>query len=595
VIVRTDSPITRTVSQRLGGRWATSLQSGVITCTLAILIFLSEGLSASPDPQVELWVALVLLAAGASSLTAFALHLTVFSQRSVTPLPVWAVLLANAGLAMIFNLVVWTGAVVWALPTGSANIRSLTITCLLGMWWGAMLTIFLDYRQESSASHEELIGQAIQAKLLDLHQNEIARRLAREVSAEVDDELKEAREKLNSFVEDANLRTDIPLFNSAEWSAVSDALRSTAEGSLRPISKRMWQQEDAQYPRMPWWSLPSNVIHFQPFRPWMLVMIHVVATSSQVLRIFGTLPGLLLLAVESGVILAVTVIANNAMKRYPSHHAMIFVAGIVVLQLTIPLRALVRNEWSPGSATLGWQATQVVVGVIIILATSGVGAWADKAGQMRANFRRQLDQDRIESAARSQCVVEYAREASQVLHGAVQTRLMTCAMAIDQANTSGDSLARTEALRQAILVLKSPLNHERSNGSLTEEVERKIAMWRGLCHVTLVVEEIVNELQINDSLIYATSLIVEEGLANAIRRGDAESVHITISCKVIQVLNIVIDDDGIGPAGGELGLGSALIEQVTGGNWSLTPLVRGSRLEANVLTLVPQDANGGLN
>jgi hypothetical protein len=64
-------------------------------------------------------------------------------------------------------------------------------------------------------------------------------------------------------------------------------------------------------------------------------------------------------------------------------------------------------------------------------------------------------------------------------------------MAIDQANTSGDSLARTEALRQAILVLHSPLVHERSNGSLIEEVERKLAMWRGLCHVTLVVEEMV--------------------------------------------------------------------------------------------------------
>ncbi len=585
MIVKTDGPATRTVAQRLGGRWATSRQAGAVTCTLAILIFLSEGLSASPDPQVGLWVALVLMAAAASCLAALGLHLTVFSQRSVTPLPVWAVLVANGGLALIFNLVVWGGAIAWSLPTGSASVRSLAITCLLGMWWGAMLTIFLDHRQESSASHDELIGQAVQAKLLDFQQNEIAKRLAREVSAEVDDELKEVRERLNRFVNDADRRTDIASFRSAEWSEVSETLRSTAEGSLRPISKRMWQLEDAQYPRMPWWSLPSNVIHFQPFRPWILVIIHVVATGSQVLRVFGTLAGLLLLAVESGVILAVTLIANNVMKRYPSRHAILFVAGIIVLQLSIPLRALVRNYWSPGSATIGWQITQVIVGVIIILATSGVGAWADKAGQMRDNFRLKLDHDRIESVARSQCVVEYARAASQVLHGAVQTRLMTCAIAIDQANTTGDATARADALSQAILILKSPLAHERSNGSLTEEVERKIAMWHGLCHVTLTIEEAVRELQTRDSLTYATSLIVEEGLANAIRRGDAGSVDIRISCNVIQGVHIVIDDDGIGPAGGELGLGSALIEQVTGGNWSLAPLARGSRLEASIPVL----------
>lgn len=579
----TDAFVSRTVAQRIGGRWALSWQSCLITGSVAMLVYFVEGVSATKSPDVGRWIVLVALAAGASSVSVLAMHLTAFSNRDQRPIRPWLVIGADGAFGAIFNAVVWLGASAWSLPTGSASVRSLGLAIVFAMWWGAMFTIFLDYREESRVTRTALIEQALRVELARIQQDEIVNRLKEEIAAEVDEELRPALVALNRLIGDVDVRIGAPLVEGEDWPEVAGLLRRTAEGSLRPISKRLWRKVEAQYPRTPWWTLPANVVRYQPFRPLLLVMIHVLATASLQFRQFGAPRAVALLMLEVTAIVAITVPINALMSRYPALHVRLFVLGIIALQAPLPLRAHIRNEWAPGTASVGWMLTQAVVGVVIILVTSGVGAWTEESGQMRANFRQAIDQDQVRSIARSKLVAQLARATARTLHGSVQTRLVTCAMAIDRANATGDSAMLTAALGEAMDALNSPLIDEGAGQPLSAEIERKMAMWQGLCEISLEVNLAGLETAVSDSSVAAIALIVEEGLSNAIRHGDATRVSIRADVDRAQGMIIVIDDDGRGPAMGEPGVGSALIEQATFGRWSLTPLARGSRLEALVL------------
>jgi signal transduction histidine kinase len=75
---------------------------------------------------------------------------------------------------------------------------------------------------------------------------------------------------------------------------------------------------------------------------------------------------------------------------------------------------------------------------------------------------------------------------------------------------------------------------------------------------------------------------VEEGLANAIRHGDAERILVAIAVADGGALVVVVEDDGDGPTDSSPGLGTAFLDEATHGNWTLTRTDDGARLEARV-------------
>ena len=152
-------------------------------------------------------------------------------------------------------------------------------------------------------------------------------------------------------------------------------------------------------------------------------------------------------------------------------------------------------------------------------------------------------------------------------------------MAIDRAVNSANSPDLNLALREAVSILESPLVTQPESTSLTEEVNRKVGMWRGVCSIDIDLDA---HLDTYSGPISPVALIVEEGVANSVRRGDATWVGVSLKLNTNGSIYIQIDDDGTGPGGGALGIGSAVIDQVTQGKWMLSPTERGARLTATV-------------
>lgn len=577
-----DPLTTRTARQRIGGRWALAWQTYLITGALGLVAVLAgEAQSTGQSLPVGSWLVLGLAGSLAIGLVLLVFNATIFRHRRTTPLPIWVVVAADGFLGLVFSLVVGIGATILDVPTTVGLLERCILNMLYAMWWGPTLSYFMDLREQWITERTALIAESVRVEAASAQQAAFMARLQHEIDDELESELGPARERLES------LRHALDSAGSGAkdraipaWDEAAQVLRGAVDDAVRPLSRKLWQQDLGSYPRQRSWSLLANIVRYQPFRPWALAVIDVLGTFSPSIRTFGAARGLTLLIGGLACSMLIMFAANALMRRFPARHSAIFIGGLIALQSVVLLRGEVRELWVPGSAPASWMITQVIAGLLVVLSTSGFGAWWDSRTQLRATLREELHEEQVRSMARSAQVALLARETSQVLHGAVQTRLMSCAMVIEQASASGDVERLTEALNEAIAILDQPMPSAPASQSIENEVGRKLALWEGLCSFEVSIASTALAAQTSSSVTIAR--VVEEGISNAIRHGRAAAIAITISRLDTTTIRVVIADNGLGPQGGGAGLGSAYLLQASAGRWSLRASEPGSRLEVLV-------------
>ena len=187
-----------------------------------------------------------------------------------------------------------------------------------------------------------------------------------------------------------------------------------------------------------------------------------------------------------------------------------------------------------------------------------------------------MNAEEVTTIARSRALAGVAREVAGLLHGPIQTKLVACAMVIDQAAISGDVERVNEALRQAQIVLQQPLpvSGVNDNETLAEVVERKAALWSGLAQITVTIDSDIATTK--GPLLNDVATVVEEGIANAIQHGSASEITVAID-QPDDRLDIRIRDNGTGPSNGTPGLGSRILGQLDPG-WHIDAEPQGACL-----------------
>ena len=216
-------------------------------------------------------------------------------------------------------------------------------------------------------------------------------------------------------------------------------------------------------------------------------------------------------------VIALTV-GNALLRRWPSHHAAIFITGAVVIQaghlLMIPLR---RLAGLPPYSVIEFLLASII-GVVLVFVTSGFGSFRSYRADIARVLESTLDADLTASIAASRQVAQLARESARILHGTVQTRLIACAVAIEQAAGTRDVDAFQHALSEAHAVLAQPTRFvEDDTTTLIEEVQRKVGLWSGLCVIDTIVSP--DLAASGGRLARDIGRVVEEGVSNAIRHG----------------------------------------------------------------------------
>lgn len=442
------------------------------------------------------------------------------------------------------------------------QLRAVSDVLVLSVFSYAVLRIKFDRRQVE-ARRAQLIEEAVAIEFGRMRSEALVDRLRTMLQSEVDTVLVESRRDL-----DRRLTRCQGEFGREHWPDIADQLRMTAEGTVRPLSKRLWKSVSRpSQPSRLWWPI-AETIQTQPFRPIALSMVYVASTIAQAVTTLGWLYGLGVIGTGVGIIFGVLSPVNWLMSKFPRFHGAMFIGGTVALQLFTLLAFPLRQ----GTVTpYSWEefALSVVFSFGLILTTSAYGTIQKREERVEGAVRLEIEKELVDSVAENRLVAQLTREAARDLHGSVQTRLIACAVAIEQATQTNDAEAFADAVGEAMAILVQPLAllHPGESVSMREEILRKISLWEGLCDISVDFDPQFDDGQHAGSR--DVGRIVEEAITNAIRHGDAQRVSIFVHV-VGDDVEIRVSDDGRELREGSPGLGTALLDSLAPGNWSLS-------------------------
>ena len=569
----------RSLIQRVCGRWLISWKLLAINISLSVFLIVGGDLSRSDEStNLTLYVTFWMLGYLLIILFAAIMHLTIFKNRALQPAPLWMVIAYQIGLSTLFTVSYQFACDISDLTTKmlpTAHTILIFSICLNIQFTSSAIA---DIWDEVSSRHRELIEQQVQVQLLELSQKQLQEEFRSELNTELEIALRKANAPLIK-----NLQEITNGLTKLKPSEISNAIKSSAQESVRQLSKTLWQESSNIIKRPPLSKIIAVAISTYPIPTfWMTSMIVITQSINPFLQV-GFFRGLIILVFTVGMTIAICTTANAITKRKPKYYLPMFISVFILLQFRRFVSANIVAQWASNQETAEVFITQIIINAIGFVSIVTLSAWRRINIGVLNELQLDIKEQQVGAITRSKQTAEVAREMSSVLHGAVQTRLVACAMMIDNSSKSGDETSLNLAMLEALSILQAPLPISESEITLGAEVSRKLALWRGLCAF---------ELQIDPRLVDATNTeprevgrIIEEGISNSIRHGGASKIAVSVMSGADGSVVIQIDDNGSGvskTSQNRPGIGSAMFASATGGSWSLSSLEQGARLIAPI-------------
>lgn len=575
---------------RIGGRWAISWQSFVVGASLNITILaLTGGQIGAQSVQptdIGAWALLGIVAALLVGAYALAADASVFKHRRSRPVPAWVSIAFHLGVGLIFGLVVVIGGDRFIEASDQNPGIRIVVIMMIGLWWGLTSALVLEARDRFNLQRAALIDRAVDLELATISESEAAMRLRSAIAREAEPSLNATRAEVDDVLSGFAVQSQT-LLPVEDWWRISASLRETADATIRPLSHRLWEATERQYPRPALGRVLTRLVLYQHFAVLATMTILAIGYLPAGAYRLGLPVGVLatiLMTVGAGAILAV---ANFIMRRTRSGRPAIFITAFVLVEVyaityLAVLARLASDQFTVTAEVLGGA---VAVGVSVLL-PAAFACLNDMREEVLDRFRLDTDEASVRQLANARQLAQVARQAARDLHGSVQTRLISCAVAIEQASRSGDVSQFRQALELSIAILDAPLpdQDEDPSSNLQGSIAEMCSPWEGLCRFTI--EADADVLAIQGPIAMAGGRIVEEAVANACRHGLAESVAIRVTRVAGPALRFEIEDDGSGPSGGGPGLGTAMLAGLSRGRVALEAAPSGG---ARLTVLLPID------
>jgi len=569
---------------RLGGPWAFSWRASLVGSALISLLIIVRGSALSgsdPSPSgVIAWVGVALVAVAAKSAWQFGADRSILQQRHNTQLSLTRVFVFYSISGLIFGagLVI---AELWISPEGStasaadAIVRAVALAAATVCWY-VVTTILFDARERFWRQREQLLEELVASQMAQIQEEQVLDGLRDQVRADLEQPLAEAK----LLTATALLEND-----DSTSSAVPERLRELASGSVRSLSHEMMEEQQRHYSQgrlRDVWKTFALEIRFA-IGPVLILIVMAYAIDTAVrnqsqVGIAST--------IAFSVIGAVCMwLANKAMDRAPTWripiYAITFVEMVVLALMHVSgvtFAGLANGELA--TIDMSWAE----VGFLVLLASTGLlgtsyaAAVLSNREQVLDRLREDADLSLAQEIANAQRLASTTRQLGSELHGALQTRLLVCAGAIDSALANEDADARRDALNQAWDVLKTPLESQQQAGSIQECIDQRIAAWTGLLDIRCDMAASIGAL--GEPLARSVDVVVEEGLANAYRHGDATRVDVSVRADGNDIVVEIIDDGrGLGDVVSGMGsqrmaaVGAVSLTAHAGGGTALTVAV----------------------
>ena len=373
--------------------------------------------------------------------------------------------------------------------------------------------------------------------------------------------------------------------------AASELLSSAVAGVVRPLSHALIaQRDDASVGAMtirvepePTPGLPRTVDVPDSIRPGWVVGVNLALLAATV-PILGVQYVALLLAIPFTPLMWAALAAvrywwPRRRPKLPLGWALMALLAVYTLTSGVLFWAQVVVTsvagWSFSGHLWPWMTRNILVGMIV-----SVVFIVDRRRRDDESDLALVNAELAMVVARRRTELwSTRRKMSYVLHGSVQSSLVSAAVALAQ---PGVDVTRIDSLRTSIdeAVMSIDLVDAQAT-SIELALAQIVSLWGFACHVDVSIDaSTVRILDRDPAAATAVGEIVREGVSNAVRHGHAASIAVEIHPLDDGLLRVRVDDDGAGLVGDlSPGLGSLMLDEVTF-RWSRAPLGTGSRLEA---------------
>jgi len=583
--------------ERVGGRWVISWQAytlGAIVNTV-LLAFTGGSIGAEPvnPADVPSWIMVGALASLAVGVYALAANYTLFRRKRTRVIRLRWVVAFHSLVGVIFAGVIVMSARILDLPEPVPVVGFILATAGIGLWWGLTMALLFEARERFHARRRRLLEIAVETEERAYRQTESGAALISEIDRQITDELAETKDYLLSRIDSIDKDG---LLESAgvlreDWWDIAVSVQESAHGVVRPLSHRLWKSAEETYPvpriravllralRRP--SAPSGAIA-------LIVLIGYVRAGMDSL---GVALGLAATVGLAGFVGALFTAAAVLGRSRPHVRVPTFWIAVVIAQ-----GAALLFIFALGSGSISSSGPDESLEMLASIAAMSVSVFAPvlvaSVNALRSDSLSRLQADTDASYARDMArerhLAELTAAHARFLHGTVQTKLMACAGAMQQAAQSGDQTQFESALTRAIDLLKPSDGRTQAppSDSLEGLLSRIRAQWDGLVDITIRIDERLNEaLARPDAQQTAGKVaeIVQEAVANSVRHGDAQTIRI----EALQVgaghIRLRVQDDGNGPdeSPATEGLGTRVMRQASDERFDrIYPAEGGCEIEA---------------
>lgn len=502
------------------------------------------------------------------------LRAVVVPDRATSPAPVAAVVLIGASIGFVkattTSIFGWTAGVLPLLMPAAEWWRALGTT-VQSAFLIPLLTLTVATLDRYRTEYDRLVAERARSVLLDAD------------GAGAPPEDVERARLIAGFVGEARRR-----LSDAEERTVATVVERLVEERLRPMTRELWSARDIG----------------TDFRARSLLRSALVANPLPILPV--------------ALVYAVTSFASRAQQLPPATNAVQTVAAVGAIVVVFGLARRVRPaeaRWAPLHLTvtlvataavqtwgvealipdeIRWRPLALFVSVFVWISAltllSGAAAVALRGGErVTEELRRDVELDTPGSAVARASQRLRDREVADHLHSSLQNRLIAAAHRI-AASGERDSVVREEL--DAIELLLDDLAagvvaDAGTGGGAREQFADVVARWDGFVTIASQLDPLVDDLA--PAVQDRVAQVLVEAVNNAVRHGRAAEVDVRlVRTGQPGAFLLAVDDDGVGPVLQEPGLGSALFDAVSGGDWTLEPRVTGgSRLRLTLLTQRP--------
>lgn len=554
---------------RVTGRWAISWQAQVLGSIL-VLILIPLGGSAIGATRVDpaetaAWFLATAVAVVAINAYVYLVHLTGFRHRAERPVALPLVLFFHFGLGVIFGLVL--GLMVQALGLTDA-LTPIGLAAGFGVGailWCTSVSNLLASDEEFHVERDALLHAAVDLEVLSVSEARLASRLRTILDrAHVGGRAAEQMRALP--MPTASL---LPL---DEWWGISASLRNAQDP--RTLTDKLREAADRRYPDVGIGTIIRGSLFRQGFAALpvgLIVAVIYLPDAAYRMGAFGPVASLTL-----GVVVGITVwLASQASTRWQRLSALWFAAGFLLVQLeTI---AFLRGFPGPSATTPPLPWTEILASILlmtmVLIVTSGTRALARDRAQLLEIFRADTDAQRRWQADYLTTLSALTLEAAEQVQKPLRTTLAMAAAGIAAAALPAvDGHVSTVTMLTLIDEVDSSLDNGTSeNTTLADLLDGIRAPWDGL------VDIVIDMPTAMDTWTGASATLItrvaEEAVANAARHGLADDVRITFAPDLqdSSALHMTVVDNGIGPQGGQPGLGAALFSEASANHFTLIP------------------------